>query len=168
MKTTVTISKVYFGAEIETDYGTASIVNINTVEPVLQGKKNDDGEKEIVQIRQLAMRMSDFERILVLDQHLPLLDVPQLTDEQKKLSMREQFELQYKEHIKVLKGAKLTIEREEIKAPKMTQDENGNEVAELDKDGNEVMILAGFGDTKYTSLLITDFATKYCEHLLGF
>jgi hypothetical protein len=169
MKNVVTISKVYFGAEINTDYGTVKIVNLNLVEPLLQGKKNEDGDKELVEVRQLAMRMSDFERMLMLDENLAFLEVKELTEEEKNLGEREKFEIQYKHHIQVLRAAKLTIEREEIKVPKVTgQDENGNDIVEKDREGNEVMVLSEFGETKYTNIVLTNVAKRYCEHLLGF
>lgn len=180
VKDTVTISEIMFGAEVENESGfKTQIININTVEPVNQFKVNEDGEKEEKQVRQLGIRMSDFTRILVLNDLVALIDTCDVADDVTDMKIR--FAKQYKNQIKVLKGAKLTIEREEDKremydTTKPLVDEKGkpkvNEDGEpmyeplKDAEGKVVKKLVGYTDIKYVKLELSQPAMKLAEKLV--
>ena len=67
MKNVVKVANVVFGAEIENNGFQVQLVNFNLIDPMEQFKVNDDGEKELKSVRQLTIRMSEFTRLLVLD-----------------------------------------------------------------------------------------------------
>lgn len=179
VKNTVTISDVIFGNRFENKSGVeVQPVNINIVEKLSQFKINDDEEKEEKQIRQITINLSEFTRLLVLDDFLGLIkenDVPEDITEPK-----TQLSIKYADQLRCMKGAKLTIEREEVKEviPDKTKpitdvngdpklDENGEQMYEpiVGEDGKPVKKLVGYGDTRFIKLELSSAAAKLAEHL---
>lgn len=179
VRNTVTISDVIFGNRFENKNGVeVQPVNINIVEKLSQFKINDDDEKEEKQIRQITINLSEFTRLLVLDDFLGLIkenDVPEDVTEPK-----EQLSIKYADQLRCMKGAKLTLEREEVKEvipdetkpitdengnPKL--DENGEQMYEpvVGEDGKPVKKLVGYGDTRFIKLELSSAAAKLAEHL---
>lgn len=167
MKATVTISKVVFGAAVENNFGsTTQLVNFSLVEPLLQGKINEDGEKEIKSVRQMGLNINDFDRILCLNEYTAILPEVKLQEEQKKLPEQEQLAIKYENHIRALKGAKLTLEKEEVYEAETEEDENGEVKNKVDAEGKVIKKLVAFGDTKYISLTISPIAEQFCMNLM--
>lgn len=182
MKNTITIADVMFSKEFETESGfKTQLVNLNIVEKLLQFVKGEDDEKEQIEKRQLALRLSDFTRLLVLHPMLALVDEQELNLDQKKLPKEEQLLIQYKNQIKLLKGAKLSIEREEIEQTmfdeskpkldakgKQVVGEDGEPVFEVlvDENGKTVKKLVGFGEIKFLKLELTMPAEKLAEKMV--
>lgn len=181
VKNVVTISDIMFGAEFENESGfKTQIVNFNIVEPLGQFKVGEDDEKEYKEVRQIGLRMSDFTRVLVLNDLVALIDPCEVADDVTDPKIR--FAKQYKNLIKVLKGAKLTIEREEIKTTvydetKPLLDEKGKQVVDKetgepkfevkkDENGKEVKKLTGYSDIQYVALELTQPALKLAEKLV--
>lgn len=108
----------------------ATIVNINLDQQITVFKKDDDGVKQPKRSHQLSIRMSDYKRLLMSAEGLLQLD----TKEDKDLMKA------FAQHNKLLIGATLELNREEVKA-KPTNDE-GEEV-----DGEEALV--GFGESSY-------------------
>lgn len=164
MKNTVKISSIYFSNEIEGDYGKFVIVNINLVEKLPQFKMNEDGEKELVEVRQLSMREGDFDRLLVVNDYLAAIP-KEVVEEEKKdsLTRNQRLEIEYKQHIDLLRGATITLEREEIKQDKV--DDEGNVVK--DSEGNTVRTLVGFGETTIKDVSLNKICQKKAEKILG-
>lgn len=179
VKETVTISDVIFGNKFENKNGIeVQPVNINLVEKLSQFKINDDEEKEEKQIRQITINLSEFTRLLVLNDMLALVkesDVPEeITD------VKAQLTKKYEDQVRILKGAKITIEREEIKdvVPDETKpitDEDGNPKLDdneeqmyepmLGEDGKPLKQLVGYGETRFIKLELTPAASKLAEHI---
>lgn len=108
----------------------ATIVNINLDQQITVFKKDDDGVKQLKRSHQLSIRMSDYKRLLMSAEGLLQLD----TKEDDNLMKA------FAQHNKLLIGATLELNREEVKA-KPTNDE-GEEV-----DGEETLV--GFGESSY-------------------
>ena len=182
MKNTITIADIMFSKEFESESGfKTQLVNLNIVEKLLQFVKGEDDDKEEMEKRQFAVQMSDFTRILVLHPLLALVDEQDLTSEQKMLPKEQQLMLQYKNQIKLLKGGKLTIQREEVyqvvldeSKPKL--DEKGQQIinedgepqfeVKVDENGKEVKKLVGFKDIQYLKLELTQPAERLAEKLV--
>lgn len=162
MKNTVKIANIMFGAEIENNGYQVQLVNLNLLDTLKQFKVNEDGEKELKEVRQLTIRMSEFMRLLVLDDYLALVPEKVLSDDEQKLSNREQLALRYADACRLLKGAEITLEREEIYEPEL--DDDGKPI---EKDGKPVQNLVGFGATEFSSVKLTPIATKVAEKLIG-
>lgn len=163
MKNVVKIANVVFGVEIENNGFQVQLVNINLVDPIDQFKVNEDGEKELKSQKQLTIRMPEFVRLLVLDDTLALVPEKSVTDEENKLSKQEILSMRFADQLRLLKGATVAVEREEIKEAKL--DDDGNEVK--DEEGKVVKELVGFGETKFNKLELTPIAKKLCEKLIG-
>lgn len=163
MKNTVKISQIYFSAPIEGDYGTYCIANINTIERIKQFKLNEDGDKEEVEARQLSIRDNEFDRLLVCNDYLAALPVEQVSDEDQTTMERNKIlEAKYKNHIDLLRGATLEIEREEIY--ENIVDDEGNEVK--DAEGKPQTKLVGFGEMTIKSLKLNVVCQKKIEKML--
>ena len=179
VKDTVTISDVIFGNRFENKNGVeVQPVNINIVEKLSQFKINDDDEKEEKQIRQITVNLSEFTRLLVLNDMLALVkesDVPE-----EIADVRAQLAKKYEDQVRILKGAKITVEREEIKdvIPDETKplvddngdpklDDSGEQMYEplVGNDGKPVKKLVGYGETRFTKIELTPAATKLAEHI---
>lgn len=174
----VTVSEIVFGNSFENKNGiTVQPVNINIVERLNQFKKNDDDEKEEKEIRQLTINLSEFTRILVLNDYLALIKDSKVPEEitERKLQLAKQYE----DQLRVLKGAKITIEREKIEEPefdlsKPLEDKDGNPImkdgeqvydVKVDDEGKPIKKLVGYGDTRFTKLELSAAAAKLAEHL---
>lgn len=178
MKNVVTIVDLYYGSQFENKQGfKTTLVNMVLLEPLKQFRITEDGEKELVSVRQLALRVSDFLRMLVLDETLALMDKETSSAEDEKIKFLEE----YKNFIKVLKGAKLTLQREELTSKKFDVnkplvDKDGkplvNEDGEVmydllrDAEGNPVEDLIGFGETTFVKLELTSTAKRLAEKLV--
>ena len=163
MKNTVKVANVVIGAEIENNGYQVRLVNINLVDPIEQFKVNEDGDKELKAIKQLTVRMSEFTRLLVLDEALALVPEKSVVDEEGRLNEQEKLSIRYEDQLRLLKGATISIDREEIKEDVL--DDDGNPVK--DDDGKVQKELVGFGETKFTKLELTSIAKKLCEKLIG-
>lgn len=163
MKNTVKIANIMFGAEVESNGHSVQLVNINLVDALKQFKVNEDGDKELKEARQLTIRMSEFTRLLVLDDYLALVPEKMLNDDEQKLSNREQLTLRYADACRLLKGAEISLTREEIYEDKL--DDDGNPIK--DAEDKPVQTLVGFGTTEFTSAKLTPIAAKVAEKLIG-
>ena len=142
MKNTIKIVEIYGGKKTEQNGFDVTLVNISTFEPLLQFKVNEYGEKELKKVHQLTIRLSEFKKLFILDDMLALLEPKKLTDEEKNLTDEEQFATIYSEHIKVLRGARLVIEREEILDNDDEDNDEDNDVennAEKDQEKGGVL-----------------------------
>lgn len=147
MKTTVRIVEVRNFQQVEGKDFTTTLVNIKVDSPVPTFKKDEDGEKKLVNSKELCIRLSEFKDILVLDQSLALLEE----------AKGEKLEDVFKFHCLLLKGAKLVISKEDV-MEKPTDDE-GNVI-----EGAEE-VLVGFGETKF-QLELTQQAKDFLAKLL--
>ena len=163
MKNVVKVANVVFGAEIENNGFQVQLVNFNLIDPMEQFKVNDDGEKELKSVRQLTIRMSEFTRLLVLDDCLALVPEKPLSDEENNLKDNEKLAIRFADHLRILKGATITVDREEVKEDVL--DDDGKPVT--DDEGKVKKNLVGFGETKFTKLELTPIAKKLCEKLIG-
>lgn len=162
MKNIVKIANIMFGAEVENNGYSVQLVNLNLLDTLKQFKVTEDGDKELKEVRQLTIRMSEFTRLLVLDDYLALVPEKVLNEDEQKLSNKEQLALRFRDQCRLLKGAEITLEREEINEPEL--DDDGKPV---EKDGKPVQNLVGFGATEFTSVKLTPIATKVAEKLIG-
>jgi hypothetical protein len=163
MKNTVKIANIVFGAEVESNGHSVQLVNINLVDALKQFKVNEDGDKELKEARQLTIRMSEFTRLLVLDDYLALVPEKMLNDDEQKLSNREQLTLRYADACRLLKGAEISLTREEIYEDEL--DDDGNSIK--DDEDKPVRTLVGFGTTEFTSVKLTPVAARVAEKLIG-
>lgn len=179
VKNVVTVSDVIFGNKFENKNGVeVQPVNINIVEKLSQFKVNDDEEKEEKQIRQITINLSEFTRLLVLDGYLGLIkesDVPEEITDSKVILTKK-----YEDQVRCLKGAKLTIEREEIKeivpdeSKPITDDEGNPKLDDNDEqmyepmvgeDGKPIKKLVGYGETRFTKIELTPAANELAKHI---
>lgn len=163
MKNTVKIANVVFGAEVENNGYSVQLVNLNLLNTLKQFKVNEDGEKELKEVRQLTIRMSEFTRLLVLNDYLALVPEKMLNEDEQKLSNKEQLSLRFADQCRLLKGAEITLNREEIYEAEL--DDDGNPIK--DKEGNDVKTLVGFGATEFTNVKLTPIAARVAEKLIG-
>lgn len=162
MKNTVKIANVVFGAEVENNGYSVQLVNLNLLDTLKQFKVNEDGEKELKEVRQLTIRMSEFTRLLVLDDYLALVPEKMLNEDEQKLSNKEQLSLRFADQCRLLKGAEITLNREEIYEAEL---DDGKPIK--DKEGNDVKTLVGFGATEFTNVKLTPIAARVAEKLIG-
>lgn len=179
-KEVITIAEVRFSKEFETESKfKMQMVNLNIVERLEQFEKDEDDEKVLVNKRQLGVRMSDFKRILVLNEWLALIPEEDLNEDQSKFEKDKQSEIIFAKHVRCLKAAKLTIEREEVFAPvydtkkplhdkdgNVVVDEDGNVQYEVKKDenGKDMKQLVGFGEMSFVDLKLTGAAEELAKH----
>lgn len=179
-KDVVTISEVNFGAKVTNEGNgfSTSIININILERLNQFKKNEDDEKEEKQVRQLGVRLSDFTRLIVLDEYLAL--IPEGDVDVNITDPKTIFDIKYAQHKSILKGAKLTINRERVESvvydtekPKTDSDGNPivNEDGEVqyetkkDENGKDVMTLTSYGEIEFVELKLTNAALEKAKYL---
>lgn len=181
MKNVITIADVMFGKvftnknQIDTQ-----LVNLNTVEKIHQFKMNEDGEKEEVEKRQIAIPFSDFTRMLVLDGMLGLVPECAISEEDASKPKDEQDRIKYSNVVRCLRGAKLTIKRDEDwevvpdeTKPKQNAegeaevDEYGEQVYEplIGEDGKPVKKLVGYRNLEVVAVELSAPAAKLAEHL---
>lgn len=181
MKNVITIADVMFGKvftnknQIDTQ-----LVNLNTVEKIHQFRMNEDGEKEEVEKRQIAIPFSDFTRMLVLDGMLGLVPEHTLSDEDASKPKDEQDKIRYADQVRCLRGAKLTIKRDEDwevvpdeTKPKQNADgeaevdEYGEQIYEplIGEDGKPVKKLVGYRNLEVVAVELSAPAAKLAEHL---
>ena len=163
MKNTIKIVEIYGGKTIEQNGFNVQLVNISTFEPLLQFKVNEDGEKELKNVHQLTLRLSEFKKLFVLDDMLALINPKKLTDEEKNLTDEEKFSIIYRDQIRVLKGAKLVIERDEILE---NNDDEDNDEEENDQENDQEKKLISFGEMKFLSLTLTPAARQKAEKIV--
>ena len=165
MKQTVKIADIYFSDPIENkESGIKNVIcNISTVEKVEKFKKDPDNEdiKILKKVNYLDCRLSDFKRIVVLDDTLAIVEDNVLSEEESKLSEKDRYLLQYKNQIRCLKGATLTFEKECVYEPELNED--GEEVK--DEEGKAIKKLIGFGETTFIKLELSQAGTKLAEKL---
>lgn len=180
-KDVITIADVMFGKvftnknQIDTQ-----LVNLNTVEAVHQFKVNEDGEKEEMEKRQIAIPFSDFTRMLVLDGMLALVPECELTAEDATKEKHKQDAIKHADQVRCLRGAKLTIKREEElevvpDESKPVVDADGNAVLDdneeqvyeplLGEDGKPVKRLVGYRNLEIVAVELSGPASKLAEHL---
>lgn len=180
MKNVVTISDIMFGKPFENKNGIdTQLVNLNTVEKIHQFKMNEDGEKKGIEKAQIAINFSNFTRMLVLDQWLALMPTVKLSDEQEALPKAERDAIVYANHLRVLRGAKVTISRTEdtevqYDETKPLKDEkgepvlkDGEQVYEELKDENDKVVkkVVGYRDLEVVAIELTPAASKLAQHL---
>lgn len=177
MKSTITISEVFMNRSFTNENGLEiQLVNLNIVEKLPQFQVEED-EKKLIEKRQFTIKMSDFKRLLVLDPMLALVPNVKLSEEEQQLPKNEQLMIQFGRQIQLLRAAKLTIDREEVKTVEYSdkpvldengepkKDANGDIVYEpqLDDDGKPKQHLVGFGETSFIKLELTSPAAKLAE-----
>lgn len=182
MKNVVTITDINYGSSFENKNGIkTTIINLSLFEKLPQFKEDDEnGGKVYREIKSYGINLSDFLRLFILDENLPYIDERRVDDSVTDPS--ERFKIKYHYHIKCMKGAKLTIEREEIEgiiySDVIAKDDKGKDIVDKetgevqfepkrDEKGNIVKKLVGFGDTKFVKLELTkrgsELALKYSE-----
>ena len=180
-KDVITIADVMFGKvftnknQIDTQ-----LVNLNTVEKVQQFRLNEDGEKEEVEKRQIAIPFSDFTRMLVLDGMLGLVPERELSTEDASKPKDEQDKVRYADHVRCLRGAKLTIKRDEDwevvpdetkplsnedGSPKLNDSDEQIYEPLLDEEGKPVKKLVGYRNLEVVAVQLSAPAAKLAEHL---
>ena len=180
-KDVITIADVMFGKvftnknQIDTQ-----LVNLNTVEKIRQFRVNEDGEKEEVEKRQIAIPFSDFTRMLVLDGMLALVPESVVSEDAASKPKNEQDAIRFANQVRCLRGAKLTIKRDEDweDVPDETKpvvDGEGNPVLDdnneqtyhplLGEDGKPVKKLVGYRNLEVVAIELSAPAAKLAEHL---
>lgn len=179
MKNTFTVAEITVGNEFknEQEFAVQNVV-FTTVEKLKQFEKVD-GVKNLVERAIFKLKKSEFTRLLALDAELVLLPKGKT---QAGTSAKEALEIAYEDHIQLLHGAQITIEREErtetVLSDEPELDKNGNPVLDanedvvykllLDEEGKPVTRLVGFGETKLLKLELSAPAKKLLEKKLGF
>lgn len=180
-KDVITIADIMFGKPFENKNGIdTQLVNLNTVEAVHQFRVNEDGEKEEVEKRQIAIPFSDFTRMLVLDGMLALVPESAVSGDATSRPKNEQDAIKFANQVRCLRGAKLTIKREEEfeVVPDETKpvvdgagnavlDDNEEQVYEplLGEDGKPVKRLVGYRNLEVVAVELSGPASKLAEHL---
>lgn len=179
MKNTFTVAEITVGNEFknEQEFAVQNVV-FTTVEKLKQFEKVD-GVKNLVERAVFKLKKSEFTRLLALDSMLVLLPKGKAQDG---ASAKEVLEVSYEDHLQLLHGAQITIEREErtetVLSDEPELDKDGNPVLDsnedvvykplLDEEGKPVTRLVGFGETKLLKLELSTPAKKLLEKKLGF
>ena len=160
MKNKVKIVEVKVSNTVENNGYDVRLININILNPRPCFKVNEDGEKELKDVRQLTIRLSELKRIFILDDMLALLPEAKIKKEKlNEINEREALEIKYYRHFNALKAAELTVDREEVYDAEL--DDEGTPV--LNENGEPKKVLIGFGKTNYSDLKLTSFSKKYIE-----
>lgn len=178
MKNTFTVAEITIGNEFknEQEFAVQNVV-FTTVEKLKQFEKVD-GVKNLVERAVFKLKKSEFTRLLALDTMLVLLPKGKA---QAGASAKEALEAAYEDHLQLLHGAQITIEREErletIYSDEPEIDKDGNPVVDanedvvykplLDEEGKPQQKLVGFGETKLLKLELSQPAKKLLEKKLG-
>ena len=163
MKNTIKIVEVKISNTVENNGYDIRLININILDPIPCFKVNEDGEKELKEIRQLTIRLSELKRIFILDDMLALLPEAKIKKEKlNEINEREALEIKYYRHFNALKAAELTIDREEVYDAEL--DDDGNPI--MDEKGEPKKKLISFGKTEYKALKLTAFSKKYIEKVI--
>lgn len=179
VKEVVTISEVKIRSSFTNDRGIKVVpVTVNTIERVNQFQKDENDNKVLKSIRQVPnVNLSDFTRLLALSPYLPLIKKSAVS---KTAAEDEQLNTMYEDHLRCLGGAKLTLERVEIRDYEYTDepelDKDGNPKVDenedvvykkaLDDKGNPITKLIGYGETSYLKLELTDPALDEAKRLI--
>lgn len=179
MKNTFTVADITVGNEFknEQEFAVQNVV-FTTVEKLKQFEKVD-GVKNLVERAIFKLRKSEFTRLLALDAMLVLLPKGKPQDG---ASAKEVLEVTYEDHLRLLHGAQITIEREERVetvfsdepvlnddgTPKVDDNEDVVYKPLLDEEDKPVTRLVGFGETKLLKLELSAPAKKLLEKKLGF
>lgn len=133
MKTTTTIVKVknMVNVEAEINY---TMVNIVLAKPVKKFVKNDDGDMELVASKEMGLRMSQFQEMLITCDEL----TPFIPFDEKPTADKDMMAI-YHDVNSMLVGATLVVNKEEVTEPVL--DDEGKETGETR--------LAKFGETTY-------------------
>lgn len=107
----------------------ASIVNLRVLQPVKKFVK-DDGERKLVESKEVAMHLSEFKGMFAANPETAALEPIDDDDLMKAFAI----------HRMAIKGATLSINKEEVTAPQV--DDKGNEV-----EGSSELVK--FGETTY-------------------
>lgn len=179
MKNTFTVADITVGNEFKNEQEfTVQNVVLATVEKIKQFEK-PNGVKTLVEKPIFKLKKSEFIRLLALDSMLVLL--PKGKAEAGE-SPKEALEAAYEDHLQILHGAQITIEREErfetVYSDEPELDKDGNPVVDsnedvvykplLDEEGKPQQKLVGFGETKLLKLELSAPAKKLLEKKLGF
>lgn len=174
MKNTVKVVNVKFNNEFENKNGIKQhTLQMLLVEPIMMGRvvKNDDErtEKVLKMSDRLVIDFKSFLKLIVMDDDLSQLDPMTSENEEWDKKMTEM----YSKHLGLLRGAEITLKREEITAPVYEVDESGE--IRLDEDGNPtikidgdkpVTKMIGFGETTFLDIKLTNGAQKRLAVLL--
>lgn len=167
MKNTMTIATVTVSNEFENDQNFKVQNVVFTTEEKIQQFEKSNGVKTLVERKLFKLKKSDFLRLLALDTSLVLLK-PFKVDEG--LDAKTSFEEAYEDHLLLLGGAKLTIEREDryetLLSDEPEVDKDGNPVVDanedvvykplLDENGKPQQKLVGFGETTLLKLELSE------------
>ena len=167
MKNTMTIATVTVSNEFENDQNFKVQNVVFTTEEKIQQFEKSNGVKTLVERKLFKLKKSDFLRLLALDTSLVLLK-PFKVDEG--LDAKASLEEAYEDHLLLLGGAKLTIEREDryetLLSDEPELDKDGNPVVDanedivykplLDENGKPQQKLVGFGETTLLKLELSE------------
>lgn len=167
MKNTMTIATVTVSNEFENDQNFKVQNVVFTTEEKIQQFEKSNGVKTLVERKLFKLKKSDFLRLLALDTSLVLLK-PFKVDEG--LDAKASLEEAYEDHLLLLGGAKLTIEREDryetLLSDEPEVDKDGNPVVDanedvvykplLDENGKPQQKLVGFGETTLLKLELSE------------
>lgn len=133
MKTTTTIVKVknMVNVEAEINY---TMVNIVLAKPVKKFVKNEDGDMELVASKEMGLRMSQFQEMLITCDEL----TPFIPFDEKPTADKDMMAI-YHDINSMIVGATLVVNKEEVTEPVL--DDEGKETGETR--------LAKFGETTY-------------------
>lgn len=178
MKNTFTVAEITVGNEFknEQEFAVQNVV-FTTVEDIKQFEK-PNGVKTLVDKPVFKMKKSEFTRMLALDTELVLLEKAK---SENGASAKEALEVAYKDHLQLLHGAQITVEREErfetIYSDEPELDKDGNPVVDanedivykplLDEEGKPQQKLVGFGKTKILKLELSAPAKMLLKKKLG-
>lgn len=181
---TVKIVSAYFGAEVlnEKTGIKTRIVNFILDDKISRVRKVE-AEKNVIQTKQYGISKGEFDALLIQDELLAHLQFPftinsnnqvvktigsNLTEDDIK-SLNDSLQTvegktdvlntQYAEHFDKLRGATITIIREEI--TKDLVDEDGQPLK--DEEGNPKTVVIGYGESEIKSLTLTSVARKLIE-----
>lgn len=181
---TVKIVSAYFGAEVTNEKTgiKTRIVNFILDDKISRVRKVED-KKNVIQTKQYGISKGEFDALLIQDELLAHLQFPftinrnnqvvktigsNLSDDDvERLNNALQtvegntdvLNQQYAEHFDKLRGATMTIVREEI--TKDVVDEDGQVIC--DDQGNPKTEVTGYGESEIKSLTLTNIARKLIE-----
>ena len=171
MKNTMTIAAVTVGNQFKNspDFDVQNVV-FTTLEKITQFEVVD-GVKHKVERAIFKLKKSEFTRMLALDPQLVLLKPYKVDDG---LDAKKALAEAYEDHLVLLGGARLTIEREEryktVMSDEPEVDADGNPKVDenedviykplLDEEGKPVQELIGFGETVLKKLDLSDVAKE--------